>query len=294
MKLIELWQPSAKPTISFEVYPVQEPKAALSQEKAINQLAALTPDFFSVTFGAGGSSKKFSQELIESLLKRKGQKVLAYFAGYGLGPLEISSVLTGFQEAGVENVLVVRGDKPRDQPDFKSHPESMAHASDLLAFIKPRFSFCLGAAGYPEGHIEAESKKQDLEYLKLKVEKGASFIVVNYFYDNRFFFDFVKECRGMGIDVPIIAGIMPIYNVKMMENLASLCGATITDEVRSGLAALPAGDKEVLSNFGVEFATRQCRELIKAGVAGLHFYTMNRAKSVVEIISRLRAEGSLK
>ncbi|MGD8500581.1 MAG: methylenetetrahydrofolate reductase [Phycisphaerales bacterium] len=293
MKVTTLWSSSQKPTISFELFPPRSPKGAENLEKTIDALAALEPDFVSVTFGAGGSTREGSHQLVEKLKNEKTLDVVAYFAGYGLGPEDIVAVLDSYQALGVENVLVVRGDLPREQEGFEPHPQSLAHACDLIEFIRPRYSFCLGAAGYPEGHIEAESKDKDIEYLKLKVENGAQYIISNYFYDNKYFFDFVQRCEAIGIDVPIVPGVMPIYSLKMMEMLAGLCGATITDEVRQGIGSLPEGDKEALVNFGIEFATGQCRELLKAGVPGLHFYTMDLSKSAVGIVNRLRADGLL-
>jgi methylenetetrahydrofolate reductase (NADPH) len=194
---------------------------------------------------------------------------------------------------GIENILVVRGDPPEDQEGFQPHPQSLPHASDLMAFIRPRYDFCIGVAGYPEGHIEAESREKDIEYLKLKVDNGADYTISNYFYDNRYFFDFVERCGANGIDVPILPGVMPIYSIKMMDMLAGLCGATITDEVRQGIEALPEDDKEALVNFGIEFAVHQCRDLLGAGVPGLHIYTMDRSSSSIGIVERLRRDGLL-
>lgn len=291
MRIIEMWQASSKPTISFELFPARSEKGAESLEKAIEALAGLKPNFVSVTFGAGGSTREGSYQLVEKLKNQKGLELVAYFAGYGLGPDDITSVLDSYRNLGLDNILVVRGDPPREDEKFKPHPQSMSYASDLIKFIRPEYDYCLGTAGYPEGHIEAESKEKDLEYLKLKVDNGAEYIITNYFYDNRFFFEFLKRCRTTGIDVPIIPGVMPIYSIKMMETLAGLCGATITEEIRRGIAALPEGDKEALLNFGIEFATNKCRELLKAGVPGLHIYTMDRSKSAIGIVNNLRDEG---
>ncbi|MHC4354815.1 MAG: methylenetetrahydrofolate reductase [Planctomycetota bacterium] len=293
MRVTDLWSAERKPTVSFELFPPRSPKGAEKLEKTIGELAGLRPDFVSVTFGAGGSTREGSRQLVEKLKTEKMLEVVAYFAGYGLGPEDISAVLDSYEDLEIENVLVVRGDIPKDLEDFKPHPQSFAHASDLIEFIRPRYSFCLGTAGYPEGHIDCESKDKDLEYLKLKVGNGAEYIISNYFYDNRYFFDFVQRCRALGIDVPILAGIMPIYSVKMMNMLAGMCGATITDKVRNGLASLPEDDKEALVNFGIEFATSQCRELLGAGVPGLHFYTMDLSRSTVGIVNRLRDDGLL-
>ncbi len=292
MRVVDRWQQGQDPTLSFELFPARNEKAAQNLKQAIEKLGGLGPDFVSVTFGAGGATQAGSRELVEQLQERR-LKVMAYFAGYGLGPEQIVEVLDVYQELGIENLLVVRGDPPREEEGFSPHPESFAHASELLGFIRERYSFCLGAAGYPEGHVEAESPARDLDYLELKVKQGAEFVLTNYCYDNRFYFEFVQRCRARGVQVPIVPGIMPVYSVKMLENLARLCGATITEPLREGLATLPEGDAAAVAEFGIEFATEQCRELIRSGVPGLHFYTMDRAKSVVEIVSRLREEGLL-
>ena len=293
MRATDIWKIGQKHTVSFELFPPRSAKAAEKFEKTIDELLALNPDFVSVTFGAGGSTREGSRQLIEKLKNEKGQEVIAYFAGYGLGPEDITSVLDSYHALGIENILVVRGDKPAGQEDLEPHPQSLPHASDLIDFIRPRYNFCIGAAGYPEGHIEAGNKEKDIEYLKLKVDKGAEYIISNYFYDNQYYFDFVECCRAAGIDVPILAGVMPVYSVKMMEMLAGLCGATITNELRQGIEGLPEDDKEELVNFGIEFAIRQCEDLLRAGVPGLHLYTMDRSVSSIAIVERLRRDGLL-
>jgi len=287
MKLTELWDMKKKPTLSFELFPARSVKAEENLSKAISKLAALSPDFVSVTFGAGGSTRSGSRQLLEKLKCNFGLEVLAYFACYGLGYDEIKPVLDDYQELGVDNILAVRGDEPHDD-DFLPHPDSLPHATDLVEFIRPRYDFCLGVAGYPEGHIDAASKDKDLEYLKMKIDLGAEFIITNYFYDNKYFFDFVERCRIAEIDVPIIPGIMPIFSVKMMEMLAGMCGATIVEEIKKGIAALPDGDTDALNDFGVDFAARQCAALIEFGVPGLHIYTMDRSKSSIGLINSLR------
>jgi methylenetetrahydrofolate reductase (NADPH) len=292
MKATDLWK-TKTPTISFELFPARSPKAAERLERAIDTLAELEPDFVSVTFGAGGSTREGSRQLIEKLKHQKGLDVVGYFAGYGLSPEDITAVIDSYVAIGLDNILVVRGDAPHDET-FEPHPDSLPYASEILAYVRPRYpDLCIGVAGYPEGHIDAPSKEKDLEYLKLKVDRGAEFIVTNYTYDNAHFFGFVERCRAKDIDVPILPGVMPIFSVKMMETLAKLCGATITGEIRRGIAALPEGDKEALLAFGIEFAVKQCRELLAAGVPGLHIYTMDRSRSSVGIVHQLRSEGLL-
>jgi methylenetetrahydrofolate reductase (NADPH) len=292
MKVTDMWASRERPTISFEFFPPRSEKQAETLNRTIDRLAALRPDFVSVTFGAGGSTRQGSYRLAKKLKEEKVLEVMAYFAGIGLGPDAIDAVLSDYSSLGLDNVLVVRGDPPREG-DFQPHPESFRYASELMAHLRPRYGFCLGAAGYPEGHVEAPSREKDIEFLRLKVDQGAEYIIANYFYDNRFFFDFRDRCGAAGIAVPILPGIMPIYSVKMLEMLARLCGATITDRVRQGLAALPEDDKDALLDFGIEFALEQCRELLGAGVPGLHIYTMDRSRSAVGIVTRLRDEGLL-
>ncbi|MCP5102082.1 MAG: 5,10-methylenetetrahydrofolate reductase [bacterium] len=292
MSIKNLWKDRKRPTISFEFFPARDEKADGKLDKAVDALAELEPDFVSVTFGAGGTTREGSFRLAQKLKKEKALEVLPYLAPYGLPPDAVTSILDDYKGLGIDALLCVRGDKPEIE-DFKPHPAAFPHASDLLTFVGKHYDFFTGAAGYPEGHIDAESKEKDLHYLKLKVENGARFIIAQYVYDNQYFFDFEEKCRKIGIDVPILAAVMPIYSGKMTESLAALCGASITPPVREGLAKLPPGDKKAVTAFGIDFALRQCRELIKHGVDGIHFCTMDRAKSVTRIITQLKEEGLL-
>jgi methylenetetrahydrofolate reductase (NADPH) len=287
VRIIDLWKAASRPTLSFEVFPARTEKAAIQLGDTLDELVGLTPDFMSVTFGAGGSTREGSGQLVHTLMQ-KGMDVVAYFACYGLSPAQITEVLDHYRDLGVETILAVRGDIPREG-EFTPHPESLLHASELVSFVKSRYAFCLGVAGYPEGHIEAVSLEDDLGYLKVKVDQGAEFIITNYFYDNVFFFDFVSRCRTAGIEVPILPGVMPIFSVKMLEMLAGLCGATITDEVRQGVEAIDQDDRDALVQFGIDFAVQQCTELIRGGVPGIHIYTMDRSQSAAGIVERLRA-----
>ncbi len=292
MRITDIWKMREEPTLSFELYPARSEKAAINLEKAIANLAGLNPDFVSVTFGAGGSTREGSRQLLEKLKYELGLQVIAYFACYGLSPEDIVEVLDGYRDLGIENILAVRGDIPHDD-SFVPHPDSLTYASELVAFTLPKYDFCIGVAGYPEGHIDAPSLEKDIEHLKMKVDQGAEYIITNYFYDNRFYFDYVERCRGAGIEIPIIPGVMPIYSVKMMGRLAALCGATITDEINLGIATLEQDDKVGPLEFGIDFAFQKCAELLQAGVHGLHIYTMDRSKSTVGIITRLRDEKLL-
>ena len=289
MRVTDLYK-SKKNVLSLEFFPPRNEKAAESFGGLVDDLAQLQPDYMSMTFGAGGSTRDGSYQAVQLLLKEKKQSTVAYVAGYGLGPGEITEVMDKYKALGVETIFVIRGDKPRGD-DFVPHPESFAYASEMIAFIKERYDFTLGCAGYPEGHIEADGLAKDIEHLKEKVACGADYIVAQFCYDNRYFFEYVDKCRAAGIEVPIIPGIMPVYTVKMTQMLAKVCGATIANDLQSKLEAVDAEDKGAVLALGIDFAVEQCRGLLKEGVAGLHFYTMNRSKSTTAIVKRLKEDG---
>jgi methylenetetrahydrofolate reductase (NADPH) len=278
-----------KTVISMEFFPPRNDEAAQTFGKTVDELAELKPDYMSITFGAGGSTRDGSYQTVKELMVFKKQPTVAYIAGYGLGPEEITDVLDKYQRLGVKTIFVIRGDKPRED-GFTAHPQSFAHASDMIAFIKQRYDFTLGCAGYPEGHVEAISLEKDIEYLKCKVDNGAEYVVAQYFYDNAFFFDYVEKCRSAGVSAPIIPGIMPVYTVKMANMLSKVCGSAIPADLQSRLDAVDANDKGAVLKLGIDFATEQCRGLLKEGVAGLHFYTMDRSYSTTQIINNLKVE----
>jgi len=204
----------------------------------------------------------------------------------------ITAVLDSYRDLKVETIFVIRGDRPREK-DFIPHPNSFAYASDLIAFIKERYDFTLGCAGYPEGHIEAQTFEKDIEFLKLKVDNGAQYVVAQYFYDNDYFFRYVEKCRTAGIEVPIILGFMPVYTLKMKQALSKICGTKNPKILQQKLDEVDIENKTALLNLGINFAVEQCRGLLKKGVPSLHFYTMNRSKSTLEIINQLRRENLL-
>jgi methylenetetrahydrofolate reductase (NADH) len=288
MRVTKLYQ-NKKPVVSMEFFPPRNENAAASFSTLLDALAVHQPDYMSVTFGAGGSTRDGSYQTVKQILMDKRQRTVAYIAGYGLGPDEIRAVLDKYKELGVETIFVIRGDQPREN-DFTPHPDSFAYAADMIAFIKKHYDFTLGCAGYPEGHIEAESLDKDIDWLRKKVDEGAEYIVTQYFYDNAFYYEYVDKCRAKGIQVPIVPGVMPVYSVKMTQMLSKVCGSTITDKLRQRLDDVDAEDKEAVLDLGIEFAVEQCRQLLKSGVPGLHFYTMDRSRSTGEILKRLKPE----
>jgi len=291
MRVSDLYQ-NNKNVISMEFFPPRNEKAAQNFGNIIDNLSALKPDYMSITFGAGGSTRDGSYQTVKQVMIDKKQPTVAYIAGYGLGPDDIKDVLDKYKDLGVETIFVIRGDKPKEGT-FVPHPDSFSYASEMIAFIKKHYDFTLGCAGYPEGHIEAESLDKDIEYLKLKVDNGAEYVVCQYFYDNQLYFDFVEKCRAKGIDVPIIPGVMPVYTVKMTQMLSKVCGSSITDALQKELDAVDADNKDSVIDMGIQFAFDQCKGLLQSGVPGLHFYTMNRSKTTTEIINRLKQENLL-
>ena len=293
MKVAEHILNSAKPVVSFEFSRPATGKAATNLDKALVKLKSLKPDYVSVTFGAGGSNYEGSIELVKKLKNKYDFNTIAYIAGVGLGSEKLTEVLNQFSEIDLKTVFAIRGDAPTWDDNYEPHPDSFDYASELISFIKDKYDFCIGAAAYPEGHIDSANLDEDIEYLKQKINNGAEYIVAQYFYDNNYFFDFVNKCRDAGITVPIIPGIMPIYTEKLMNNLSRVCGTTITEKIKKDLAELPQGDNKAVAAYGKNLALEQCRDLLKNGVDGLHFYTMNKANTVVSVVNTLKQEGLL-
>lgn len=292
MHVGNLYASSKKTAISFEFFPPRNEKAAQTFDTVIDTLAALAPDYMSVTFGAGGSTRDGSYQAVNKLLVDKRIPTVAYIAGYGLSPREISHELDRYRDVGVKTIFVIRGDKPQNA-DFTPDAESFSYASEMIAFIKSHYDFCLGCAGYPEGHIQAESLDKDIQYLKLKQDNGAEYVISQYCYDNAIFFEYVEKCRAAGVSIPIIPGIMPVYTLKLTQMLSKVCGTALTDDLKNGLDQLDPTDKNAILDFGIDFAVEQCRGLLKNGISALHFYTMDRSRSTAAIITRLREEKLL-
>ncbi|WP_005032481.1 methylenetetrahydrofolate reductase [Holophaga foetida] len=291
MKANDLYR-NKKSALSFEFFPYRDAASAKSFAETIGVLAPLKPDYMSVTFGAGGSTCDGSYQTVRQLVKDHGQPTVAYIAGYGLAPEAIIQVLDRYRDLGIQTIFVLRGDQPKEA-DFAAHPDSFTYASDLIAFIKKNYSFTLGCAGYPEGHLECQSPEKNLDYLKQKVDNGAEYVVTQYFYDNDFFFRYVDQCRKAGIQVPIIPGVMPVYTLKMTQNLAKVCGSSIPPFLQARMDAVDASDKQAVLDLGADFATQQCRGLLKTGIAGLHIYTMDRSYTTAKIVNTLRSENLL-
>ena len=291
MPLSRIWN-NHKPTLSFEFYPAHSPKAQENLRKAAHKLLALRPDFVSVTFGAGGSTREGSRDLIAHLASQGEIPVVGYLASWGLSAGELEELALSWQQIGASAIFCIRGDIPAENP-CPPHPEGFSHASELIAFLRDKVALPLGAAAYPEGHVQSSRRETDWDYLIHKARQGAQFIITQYFYDNADFHTFREYCRTRGMNQPILAGIMPIYHPTLPLTLAEKCGANIPIHLREELAHLDPEDRPALNTWGVNLALAQCRDLLTNGVDGLHFYTMDRSLSVLPIVTTLREEGLL-
>ena len=286
---------TTRPTISFEFFPPKDDKAMATLLETLSHLRELRPSFTSCTYGAGGSTRARTLEVTLKIKEQFGLEAMAHFTCVGQRLTDIDSILGNFSEHGIENVLALRGDRPAGVPEppegwFPDFP----NAVHLIRHLRDRFAdtFSLGCAGYPEKHPEAPDFDTDLQRLKDKVDAGAEFIITQLYFDNGSFFNFVERARGLGIRVPIIAGIMPVTNVAQIKKFTATCGAIIPEKMLQDLDPI-ATDPEAVHRYGVDWSTRQCHELLQSGVDGLHFYTLNRSKSSRQIVENLRAQGGL-
>ncbi len=275
-----------KRTLSFEFYPPKTRQGVPAVFRAIDRLAVFNPDFISVTYGAGGATQRFTEEIVTTVKGKTTLLPMAHLTCVGQTKKEIHVLLNRMDQAGIENLIALRGDPPRGQADFVPVKGGFSHASDLILHVSQNFSFDIAAACYPEGHLESPNLERDLEYTKLKLEMGASFLITQLFFDNRYFYSFVDRARKSGINAPIIAGILPILNTRQIRRFTALCGSTIPPDIDSKLERL-VDDKDSARELGIEIATEQVRELLDWGVDGVHFYALNRSYSISKILTNL-------
>lgn len=274
---------------SFEFFPPKTEKGEASLFKAVKELKALGPDYVSVTYGALGSNQDKSLGLVNRIQNEIGMEVMSHYTCIGATEERVDSFLKELSSLGVENILALRGDAPAGMDIKEALEESpFDYAVDLVRYIRKKTDdkFSIGVAGYPEGHPECESREDDLLRLKQKVDAGADFIVTQLFFDNRDFYEFKEKAQKIGIDVPIIAGIMPIENYKQIQKITSLCGSKIPDEIKDMFSRDDISEDDKLK-FGIDYTTRQCQDLLANGVHGMHFYTLNKSASTREIFKSL-------
>ena len=282
---------SPSPSFSFEFFPPKTDEGVTNLYEALRDLAPLEPSFASVTYGAGGSTRQRTVEIATHIKSETGIEPMAHLAALGHTRGELEEILDRFANAGLENVLCLRGDPPREGPAQYGLPGGFRFASELLEFVRGGpWGFTLGGACYPEGHIENPSRDDDLKKARAKVDAGAEFLITQLFYDNAFYFDFVARARAAGITVPIVPGIMPITTFDQIERITRMCGTTIPTRLRLELERRH-DDHEAVLQLGIAHATVQSVELLERGAPGIHFYTLNRSRATRMIVAALRARG---
>jgi methylenetetrahydrofolate reductase (NADPH) len=275
------------PSFSFEFFPPKTPEGEENLYTALSELKELEPDFVSVTYGAGGSTRAKTIEIVKRLKDEWGLEAMAHFTCVGATVPELRETLDAIRAAGIENVLALRGDPPAGQDEWTKTEGGLEYSRELVELIAADYPFAIGAACFPETHIHATSPEDDLRYLGEKVAAGAEFLITQVFFDNSFYFDFVRRARAAGVGVPIIPGVMPITRVGQVERMAAMCGSAIPDALRRELH-VREDDPEAVLDFGVAYATLQCAELLAAGAPGIHFYTLNRSPATRAILSALK------
>lgn len=286
MRIDRIIQESEEPPFSFEFFPPKTEEGEANLFAAIEQLVPLDPAYVSVTYGAGGSTRDKTIEIVSRIRDEYGIEAMAHFTCVEATVEDLRSTLDELEGLGVENVLALRGDPPGGG-EWVQAEGGLAYASELVGLIDSDYPFAIGAAAHPEVHIHATSAEDDLRHLKEKVDAGTDFLHTQMFFDNAAYFDFVARAREIGIDVPIIPGILPITNIAQLERITSLCGATIPEGLQAELDAR-AGDPDAVAQFGVAYATLQCAELLAGGAPGIHFYTLNLSPATRAIVSALR------
>ncbi|MDE0166798.1 MAG: methylenetetrahydrofolate reductase [NAD(P)H] [Bryobacterales bacterium] len=273
--------------VSFEFFPPKDDAGFVSLFETIEALKALDPSYVSVTYGAGGSTRRKTVELVKRIKHEIGIESMAHLTCVGANRDEIGGVLDDLAAAGLENVLPLRGDPPKGESDFVPTPGGFRYANELVAFIRERHSFCLGGACYPEKHPEAPSAEADLDNLKRKVDAGVDFLITQLFFDNDDYLRFRERAVAAGVRVPILAGIMPILNVKQIKRFTRMCGASLPNALRQKIEAVE-DDAEAVRQVGIYHATRQCEDLLRDGAPGIHFYTLNRSTATRAIYQSIK------
>jgi methylenetetrahydrofolate reductase (NADPH) len=280
---------STRPCFSVEFFPPKTEEGRATLFETVEVLRELDPAFFSVTYGAGGATREGTLETTAAIRDKYGVEAMAHLSCVGETDGDLRAIIDRIADAGIENILALRGDPPRGEDDFVQPEGGLGSAAELTTLIADTHSeIAIGGACFPEVHPEAPSLEADIAYLKTKVDNGASFLITQLFFDNRSYFDFVPAARAAGIDVPIIAGVMPMTSYKQIARICDLCDARIPEPLEKAMDAA-GGDERVEFELGVAYAAQQCAELLRAGAPGIHFYALNRWPATRAVLGALRA-----
>lgn len=287
MRIDEIIAASEEPVFSFEFFPPKTDDGERNLFRALEELRPLEPAFVSVTWGAGGSTRSKTIDIVTRLSAEHGLEAMAHFTCVGATVDDLRDALEQMRAAGIDNVLTLRGDPPQGEECFTVTEGGLGHASELAELVAAEYDFCLVGACYPEGHQECPDRALDLEHARRKVDAGVRVLITQLFFDNADYFRFVEDARAGGIDVPIIPGIMPILNPGQIQRMTSMCGASIPPPLAEQLE-LRADEPDAAAQYGVAYATLQCADLLARGAPGIHFYTINRSPATRAILSALK------
>ena len=297
MHILDIFRTSAS-TCSFEFFPPKSEKAASSLYTTLRSLERVEPSFVSVTYGAGGSSRQLTHDLVARIHQAATLSAIPHLTCIAHPESEVNEILARYAALGVSNILALGGDVPTDRADYDRSRDAFRYASDLVRFVQrfnarnehpDRRGFGIGVAGYPEGHPATPNRLEEMDFLKAKVDAGADYICTQLFFDNRDFHDFRERCELAQIRVPIIAGIMPLTSISGMRRMAQLAGGARFPAALLRAVQHASEDPADVERVGIEWATQQCRELLDANVRGIHFYTLNQSKATLAVYDNLCA-----
>ena len=291
-KITTLKEIAAKtgPCLSFEFFPPKTAENLATTKQLIAELAQYHPDFMSVTYGAVGGTRDLTFALVDYINAELQQTAVAHFTCVGHSRHEIETLLARYERAGIVNLLALRGDPPVGQVEFQKHPGGFDCARDLVRFISSLGKFNVAVAGYPEKHKEAVSCDADLHYLREKVDAGADVVITQMFFDSALYFRFLERAQSFGISVPILPGIIPIYNLEQIKRFSTMCGASIPGHLTRRLA-LVENDETGVQNLGISYAVEMIEELLSGGAPGVHLFTLNRPHQIKSIIQSVQTKG---
>ena len=289
MRIDERIAAGDSPSFSFEFFPPRTDEGERNLGRALAELSRLGPTFVSVTYGAAGSTTERSKtiDIVKHLRRDYGMEAMAHFTCVGATTAELRAMLDTMRDAGIENVLALRGDPPPGQSEWTATDGGLRYSRELIELIRDEYEFSIGAACFPEVHIHAADAESDLRYMKEKVDAGARFLITQLFFDNQHYYDFVARAREIGVEVPIIPGIMPITDAGQIKRITEMCGAQIPGALLRELE-LRGDQPRSVTDLGVAYATLQCADLLANGAPGIHFYTLNRSPATRAILSALR------
>ena len=286
-KITDIFEEKGR-TFSFEFFPPKTVEGVNNLYKNIEELNKLAPDFVSVTYGAGGSSRGTTMDICIEIQNRFGLDAMHHLTCVGHSQAELKAILEQMKTSNIRNILALRGDPPKGVEKYEPSPDGFEFCYQLNDLIRDTYGdfFSIGVAGFPEGHIQCPDKETDTKYLKIKIEHGGEFVVTQLFFDNSVYSEYLERLKESGVNVRVVPGILPITNYDALLKFCNICGTTVTQEVHNIFKPL-SNDEEATVNAGIEFTVRQCQDLLDRGAPGLHFFTLNKVEPVREIWKRL-------